>query len=281
MAVFYQDNNGMWVIQMNPSPDDYYHLMRKIEQDRNEKQQRLRQRLATDMRALLIKRLKEDETQNQGTTMEYEYDRNGNKVQLGDLVTVFNVPHVPELHETVQRLVQIDGKTFYVKIDGGDVVYTNEVEYHSTPEITDRKGYTVKVGDKVRVYNVPGISRLNGTEQTLNEVGATNRHGRFGFNVGPGASNKVYTNEVELIFEDEQTNQLNPNGRNLMDKMTFAAEVLEYLQDERSREVFVADPDGDVYELQKILFNPENGRIYLVRDYDSEVPSDHYVTQNT
>lgn len=265
MTVFYQDEQGNWMTLFDHLP------LRSFDKGQ------LRQRFAADLRGLLKK--KENEL-NQGTTMSYAYDRNGSKVQPGDLVTVFNVPHLPELHGTVQLLVETDGETFYVKTESGDTIYTHEVEYRSTPEIADRKGYVVKVGDKVRVLNVPGLSRLNGTKQILTEVGATNRHGRFGFDlVGP--NNRVYTNEVELIFDEEPATTNPPNGNGLMDKMTFAAEVLTYLQDERSREVYVADSDGDVFEIDRILFNPENGRIYLVRDYDFEVPSDSFIPANT
>lgn len=282
MTVFYQDERGHWVIKTNPTPDDYYHELQKLKRDNLQKQDDLRQRLATDMRALLNKKIIEDETKNQGTTMPTMFDRNGHPVQPGDYVTVYNVPGLPKLHGTTHQLVQVDSNQFMFRTDDGRAYYTNEVEYAETPEISDRKGYLVKPGDRVRVFNVPGISRLNGTEQVLTEVGATSRHGRFGFNVDmTGVPNTVYTNEVELIFEDEISDPLNPNGSNLMDKMTFAAEVLEYLQDERSHEVYIADPDGDVFELRKILFNPENGRIYLVRDYDTELPSDRYVVQNT
>jgi hypothetical protein len=223
-----------------------------------------------------IKRPKKDK----GTTMSNAFDRNGHPVKPGDLVTVHNVPALPEYEGHTCRLLEVGSGnrngSFGFENEYGDVSYTNEVQYVERPEAVDRNGFPVTVGDRVRVYNVPGLARLNGTVRELTEVGAVSRHGQFRFKTDDGA--QVYTNEVEVLFDSEDTTPT--TGGRLMDKMTFAHELLTYLADERSSEVYVADPDGDVFELRKILFNPENGRIYLIRDYDSEVAPDHYIPEH-
>src|SRR4051794_109557 len=63
----------------------------------------------------------------------------------------------------------------------------------------DINGNEVKVGDRVRVLDVPYAEDHNGREVTLVEVDSDSRLGRFGYNPDDLRQYRYHTHTVELV----------------------------------------------------------------------------------
>ena len=279
MEIYYQNSAGDWVSgdgELLFYGDNSGRMMYSFDfaiKYPGEKHE-LYRRLAGDLRALLTKKVDED--------MPKLTDRKGQPVHVGDQIRVFNVSGGMHLNGKVFQLVDIDLDSPYGPFgfqpdpDEDSIYYAGEIEL----AVLDHHGNPVSVGDRVFVHQVTGFSELNGTIQELTTITSDSRHGRFGFHY-PSLDSELtlYTDKV-LLAEQSETNKNPETGAEeqeqkvpetlAMDKFEFAHQILAYLQDDRARSVALADPDGDRFSIRKILFNPDNGMIYLVREWDDE-----------
>lgn len=62
--------------------------------------------------------------------------------------------------------------------------------------------------------------------------------------------------------------------------MEFASQLTRFLEDKTAEELedmqaYVADKDGEVFHLSKVVFNPETKRVYVVRGWVGEEDNDY------